>query len=292
MPNKVLVLGASGMLGNSLFRYFSEKAEYTTLGTVRKDAALKLVNEQGFNNITSGIDITNINSIENVICDFKPDVVFNCIGVIKQLDAAKNNIQSISINSLLPHQLAELCTLHSAKLIHFSTDCVFTGSRGGYVESDFADAPDLYGRSKLLGEVTYDGHLTLRTSIIGHEISSHHSLVDWFLNQENEVDGYSSAIFSGLPTCYMAEVLDKFILPNKELSGLRHLSVSPINKYDLLTIVRNIYGKETIINKSSKLIIDRSLNSEQICHETGFVADNWLNLIKRMNNEYNRYFTK
>ncbi|PHM47213.1 dTDP-4-dehydrorhamnose reductase family protein [Xenorhabdus miraniensis] len=290
MHKRILVLGASGMLGGSLFRHFSSSKNYDVLGTTRSENAVHLVKQQGFENIISNINVDNLSSIEDVIRDFKPDFLFNCIGIIKQLDAAKNNICSIEINSLFPHKLAKICTKYGAKLIHFSTDCVFSGEKGNYFESNIPDSTDLYGRTKHLGEVTYSGHLTLRTSIIGHELASHHSLIDWFLSQSIEVKGFSKAIFSGLPTCYMAEIIDNYVLPCSSLSGLKHLSVSPINKYELLNLVNSIYGKNIHIHESQDLVIDRSLNSDLFKKETGFQADSWNNLIKKMHNEYNKYF--
>ncbi|EHW2654272.1 SDR family oxidoreductase, partial [Escherichia coli] len=211
MSKKILVIGANGMLGSSLLRFFTQYPCYKVLGTVRNDGAKLELVKQGFNNVISGIDVTIFSTIEKTIDNLRPDYVFNCVGIIKQLDVAKDNITSISINSLLPHKLARLCSTYKAKLIHFSTDCVFSGKKGNYNEKDLPDAYDLYGKSKQLGEVDYGGHLTLRTSIIGHEISSHHSLVDWFLSQRNSINGYSNAVFSGLPTVYVAEVIHKYI---------------------------------------------------------------------------------
>ncbi|AKA39523.1 dTDP-4-dehydrorhamnose reductase family protein [Yersinia ruckeri] len=290
MHKKIIILGASGMLGGSLFRHFSCCDKYDVLGTVRSENAAHLIKKQGFENIITGIDTYNISTISNLIKEFRPDYLFNCVGIIKQLDAAKNNITSIEINALIPHKLAEICTLNNVKLIHFSTDCVFTGDRGNYKETDIPDATDLYGLTKRMGEVAYDGHLTLRTSIIGHELSSHHSLIDWFLSQKKPVNGYSKAIFSGLPTCYVAEVIEKYVFPNDKLSGLKHLSTSPISKFDLLNIVNSIYGKNIDIIESDNLVIDRSLNSDHFRHETGFSPEPWDLLIEKMNNEYKKYF--
>ncbi|ENO0516206.1 dTDP-4-dehydrorhamnose reductase family protein [Escherichia albertii] len=290
MSKKILVIGANGMLGSSLLRFFTQYPCYKVLGTVRNDGAKLELVKQGFNNVISGIDVTIFSTIEKTIDNLRPDYVFNCVGIIKQLDAAKDNITSISINSLLPHKLARLCSTYKAKLIHFSTDCVFSGKKGNYNEKDLPDAYDLYGKSKQLGEVDYGGHLTLRTSIIGHEISSHHSLVDWFLSQKNSINGYSNAVFSGLPTVYVAEVIHKYIIPNAGCCGLRHLSVEPINKYELLGLINEIYSHNIQINNSKDLKIDRSLDSSLFRQETGFAPLNWPELIEKMNNEYNKYF--
>ena len=175
MSNRILVVGANGMLGGSLFRYLSKIPAFEVLGTVRSTEAKFALDQQGFAKIASGVDVTDFQTITKVISDFKPNYVLNCVGVIKQLDASRAPVPSIQINSLLPHQLANACDEADAKLIHFSTDCVFSGLAGSYKESDTPDATDLYGRSKLLGEVDYGPHLTLRTSIIGHELAKSHT---------------------------------------------------------------------------------------------------------------------
>ncbi|HGA5386845.1 TPA: dTDP-4-dehydrorhamnose reductase family protein, partial [Salmonella enterica subsp. enterica serovar Waycross] len=271
-------------------RFYSKLSEYDVLGTVRNDEAKLKISKQGFTNTISNVEFYNLDVINKIIAEFHPDYVFNCVGIIKQLNAAKDYLVSISVNSLLPHQLAQICSRHNAKLIHFSTDCVFSGRQGSYCETDIPDASDLYGKSKQLGEIDYDGHLTLRTSIIGHEISSNHSLVDWFLSQNHTVHGYSKAIFSGLPTVYVAEVIHKYILPNESCIGLRHLSVAPINKYELLGLIKKQYCHNIKIIESTELVIDRSLDSSLFRRETNFVPLCWSELIEKMNNEYNEYF--
>lgn len=292
MNNKILVLGANGMLGGSLFRYFSCDKQFQVLGTTRSHTSGQALKNQGFDNVVINVDANNIKSIEQEIEKFKPNYVLNCIGIIKQLPAASNYIQSLKINALLPHELAKICTAHQSKLIHFSTDCVFTGGRGSYLEDDFPDAYDLYGRSKLLGEVTYDGHITLRTSIIGHEIGSQNSLVDWFLAQKTNVNGFSKAFFSGLPTCYVAEVIAKYVMPTKSLSGLYHLSASRISKFELLNIINTVYDKNIEINDSVELVIDRSLDCKKFIAKTNYKPECWDSLVRKMNYEYVKYFTK
>ena len=216
----------------------------------------------------------------------KPDVVINCIGIIKQLPNANNHLESLAINSTLPHRLAKYCDAIGAKLVHFSTDCVFSGKQGFYKEEDFPDAYDLYGRTKFLGEVAYENSVTLRTSIIGHELDRSKSLVDWFLSQSGEVKGFSKAVFSGLPTIEVARVVKEYVIPNPNLSGLFHLSVDPINKYDLLNLVATTYGKSINIIRDDNLVIDRSLNSDRFRAATGFKPKPWPELIKDMHEDY------
>ncbi|MDD7805848.1 MAG: SDR family oxidoreductase [Endozoicomonas sp. (ex Botrylloides leachii)] len=289
MSNKVLVVGANGMLGGSLFRYLSKLPGYEVLGTVRSSAAKSALSQQGFSNTVFGVDVTDLQSISSIIGNFRPHYVLNCVGIIKQLDASKAPIPSITINSLLPHQLAELCDTCDARLVHFSTDCVFLGRSGLYKESDNPDAADLYGRSKLLGEVDYGRHLTLRTSIIGHELGKSLSLVDWFLSQNSPIKGYRKAIFSGMPTICVAEFLNDHVF-GKELSGLYHLSVEPIDKNRLLQLINNAYSIGIEIIPFDDFVIDRSLNSDALRAVTGFKPLPWPQLINKMREEYLEYF--
>lgn len=289
MSKKLLVLGANGMLGGSLHRYFTN-TENSVVGTVRSNAALDQLTDMGFENIISGIDVTDYKILESTIFELQPDYVFNCIGLIKQLSQSKLPVSAIEINSLLPHKLAEMCTKYDSRLVHFSTDCVFSGNMGGYTESSLPDATDLYGRSKLLGEVSYDKHLTLRTSVIGHELNSNISLVDWFLSQTDSVKGFSRAIFSGLPTFFVAEFLDKYVIHNPNLSGMYHLSAEPIDKYNLLLLIKSKYGINLDVIDSPDFIIDRSLNSDSLRELINFQPPAWPDLIEKMNYEFNKYF--
>jgi len=211
-----------------------------------------------------------------------PDVVVNCVGVVKQLAAADDALISIPLNSLLPHRLAHLCAETGSRLIHFSTDCVFSGKKGSYLESDVPDATDLYGRSKLLGEVDYPHAITLRTSLIGHELHGARSLLSWFLAQEGSVKGFTKAIFSGLPTVEIARVIEEYLLPHPDLHGVYQLSVDPISKHDLLSIVKDVYGKQIEIIPDDSLVIDRSLDSNRFREATGFVPKPWSELVQAM----------
>ncbi|MBW3804809.1 SDR family oxidoreductase [Aeromonas jandaei] len=282
----VLILGATGMLGYSLFSNLADNPALNVMGTVRNVTGKGAFFVQYQQQLLQGIDVTNIASLDQAIITTKPEVVINCIGLIKQHDIAKEHVAAIEINSLLPHQLAALCDQHGARLIHFSTDCVFDGKQGMYQEADLPTATDLYGKSKCLGEVSYGRHLTLRTSIIGHELDSAVSLVDWFLSQSGAVNGFSKAVFSGVPTCYIAKLLADNILNRPEICGLYHLSAEPINKHNLISLVADIYGKDIEINESTQLVIDRSLDSSRLRQELDLTVPSWNELIEFMHNDY------
>lgn len=272
---KVLVLGASGMLGHVLYAILSKN--HQTIGTVRS--------EKWHPDLLTNYDTNNLEKVESLISSFKPDFVINCIGIIKQLKEGKDKILSLEVNSLWPHKLAEICGRHNSKMIHFSTDCVFTGDKGNYVESDLADSRDTYGLSKFMGEVDYPHTLTLRTSIIGHELNSNVSLVDWFLSQKGECKGFSKAIYSGFPTVVVADFLDKYIF-NNFISGVYHFSSDPINKYDLLKLIAQEYKKDILIHPSEELKIDRSLNSDRLREELKFHPQTWPQMIRLMHEQY------
>lgn len=278
----VLILGASGMLGNAMLRLFSRSDGYRALGTVRSGRAARLLPEALRPSLIEGIDVEQFDSLARGIAVAKPDVVVNCIGVVKQLAESDDPLTALPINSMLPHRLARLCDLAGARLVHVSTDCVFSGNKGMYVESDFPDAHDLYGRSKYLGEVDYPHAITLRTSIIGHELEGARSLLCWFLSQNGPVRGFTKAVFSGLPTVELARVVRDFVLPRPQLHGLYHVSAAPINKFDLLKIVADVYGKNNLITPYEQLVIDRSLDSTRFKEATGYTPPTWPELVRTM----------
>jgi dTDP-4-dehydrorhamnose reductase len=279
---RILVIGASGMLGNALLRLFSQSIGYEAFGSVRSFAARRLLPDNLQETVITGVDVENIDSLMHLFGVVRPDVVINCVGLVKQLTEADDPLASIPINALLPHRLARLCEVARARFVHLSTDCVFSGAKGMYTESDAADATDLYGRSKYMGEVDYPHAITLRTSIIGHELDGAHSLVSWFLSQEGSVKGFKRAIFSGLPTVEVARVIRDYVIPHPELRGLYHLSATPINKFELLALVAETYGKSIEISADEKLVIDRSLDSTRFRQATGFAPKPWPELIRSM----------
>lgn len=282
MNTRLLILGASGMLGNALLRYFSAKGFFQVYASARDYGSLGNIASVLNCKMIAGVDAENPFDLQRVFDLAQPDLVLNCVGVVKQLDEADDALVSIPLNSLLPHRLAELCVDAGSRLIHFSTDCVFSGKKGCYLESDIPDATDLYGRSKLLGEVDYENAITLRTSLIGHELRGARSLVNWFLAQEGSVRGFTRAIFSGLPTVEIARFIEQYVLPNSELHGVYHLSAEPISKHDLLSIVKHVYGKQIEIIPDDSFVIDRSLDSTHLRQVTGFKPKSWPELVQAM----------
>ncbi|MCW7503750.1 dTDP-4-dehydrorhamnose reductase family protein [Leptospira paudalimensis] len=286
---RILILGVSGMLGSALFKILKE-LDYEVFGTVRSTNYKNFFNDSELEKIITNIDVQNHDDLVSLFGEIKPTVVINCVGVIKQKSSAKEPLVVIPINSLLPHKLSNLCFLVGARLILISTDCVFNGEDGNYLESDVTNAVDLYGVSKALGEIRDQGHVvTIRTSIIGHEINSNRSLLDWFLNSNTSVKGYQHAIFSGLPTNELAKVIGEYVIPNLKLKGLYHVSVDPIAKYNLLSLVKEIYSKDIEITPSDDVKINRSLNSDKFKSETGYIPPNWKELIKSLYEYKNRY---
>ncbi len=279
---RILILGGAGMLGHRLAVDLRREFEiWTTVrGPVQRYQALGLFDTA---RTFGGIDVLDFDSVTEVVARVRPDAVINCVGIIKQLAAANDPFLSISINSLLPHRLHRLCRAAGARLIHFSTDCVFRGTKGGYTEDDPSDALDLYGRSKFLGETGGEGALTIRSSIIGPELDSASGLLEWFLSQRGKrVSGYRRAIFSGFTTHEMARIVRTVLAEHPALAGTLQVSSEPISKYDLLQLVRRSYDLDVEIVPDQTVQIDRSLDSTRFRRLTGYAPPSWPEMIEEM----------
>ena len=270
------------MIGSTVLRVLKEMSEWEVFGTIRDASVKRFFSTSICEGLIAGLELEHLDAIVKVFDQVRPHVVVNCAGLTKHKPEADDQLVSIPINTLLPHRLAGLCKLVGARLIHVSTDCVFSGTQGGYNEDDFADARDIYGKSKALGEVLYPHTITLRTSTIGHELQSKYGLLDWFLSQQGHCKGFSRAIFSGLPTVVFAQVIRDVVIPHAELSGLYHVAAKPINKYDLLKLIAEVYGNSIDIVPDDNLVIDRSLNADRFRLAMGYTAPEWPELIKRM----------
>ena len=276
---RIFILGANGMIGSTLFRFFLLQESLDVYGLVRS----KFVREnlKLFKNILISGDLTDTNNLTDLIKEYKPLVIINCAGITKHLKECKDNVKAIQINSLLPHKIVNICKNSDTKIIQISTDCTFSGSKGNYTEKDVPDSFDIYGKSKYLGEILDKPHLTIRTSTIGHEMNTKHGLLEWFLVQ-NKCMGYKNAIFSGITTLELAKVIYKILRYHKNLSGLYHISSKPIDKYSLLKMISIIYKHTIELTPSLDFRIDRSLNSNRFSLATDYISPPWEEMISSM----------
>jgi len=278
---RILILGGDGMLGHSLFCLL--KGKYDVKVTLRQDMstynAFRIFNAD---NAYTGIDVRYSDRLLEVLASFHPDVIVNAVGIVKQRLNAKESIPTIEINSLFPQRLAIICKTVGAKLIHLSTDCVFSGQKGNYRENDLPDAEDLYGRTKLLGEV-YESHcLTLRTSMIGKELSRKTSLLEWFLSKKGAIKGYKKAIFSGFTTLELSRIIENLIINRPEIHGLYHVSSTPITKYDLLSMIKKQLNLSVTIEGDEYFECDRSLDSNHFRTELNYNPPSWKSMVQEL----------
>lgn len=281
-------MGASGMLGHKLVQRLSSRFE--VVGTVRGSISPAAASIFERSEILTGVLAEDVATVEKAIAEVRPEVVVNAIGIIKQLDAASSPVPAIGVNALFPHQLAEICERYGARLVQISTDCVFSGKKGGYLESDLPDAEDLYGRSKLLGEVTGPGTITLRTSIVGRELSGTLGLFEWFLSQRGgSVRGFPHAVFSGLTTYALADLIADLIETRPEMEGLWHVSSSAIDKFSLLTALNEELEFGVGIEPDESVRIDRSLISDRFWAQLDLPPPSWPEMLRAFANDDTPY---
>jgi dTDP-4-dehydrorhamnose reductase len=273
------------MLGHKICQVFRRRFDTwaTVLPGYRAPGGYQILEAD---RLLDGVDAFQTDTVVRAMADVQPDAVINCIGIIKHLRAAKDPIVSLAINSLFPHQLANLCRACGARLVHLSTDCVFSGRKGRYTEEDVSDAEDLYGRTKYLGEVGAPGCLTIRTSIIGRELDTNNGLIEWFLAQKGKrVRGYRRAIFTGFTTAALAQIIADVLENHPQLSGVYQVSSDPISKFDLLTLVNDIYGLGVQIEPDCEFVCDRSLDSSRFRSATGCQPPTWNRMIQEMHQD-------
>jgi dTDP-4-dehydrorhamnose reductase len=290
MSKKVLVLGGTGMLGHALFYFCSDRGDldvYTTV--IEREGVEKWFPARHLWRVRMGVCVENFEAIIRAVADIKPDVVINCIGIVKVSQIQKDPLSAISINAGLPHKLASICLNSGARLIHISSDGVFDGRKGMYTEQDAVNISDFYGMTKFLGEVSGPNCLTIRTSIIGHELVEKKGFVEWFLSQTGTVRGYTKAIYSGFPTTEFARIITDYIIPNDNLSGIQHISSEPISKFNLLKLIAERYGKQVEIEPCEEPVSDRSLNSSLFRSLTGYAPAPWVELVDRMYCEHEKH---
>lgn len=282
---RILVLGGDGMLGHRLLKHLSQNHDVRV--TLRRGPSeyerYELFDE---GNSYYGVEVLDRDAVTEVLADFRPEAVVNAVGIVKQRGAAKEAIPSLEINSLLPHRLALLCRAAGARLVHVSTDCVFSGRKGNYALEDVPDAEDLYGRTKLLGEVAEPGAITLRTSIIGLELSRKTGLVEWFLAQKGGIRGFKEAIYTGLTTAELSRVVERVLTEHPDLYGVWQVASAPINKHELLVRLSEILGREDVeITPDDAVKIDRSLSGVAFEGATGYHAPGWDEMLQELGAE-------
>jgi len=279
---RVLVLGATGLLGRVVFHVLNEKKDWFVFGTVRTGESKRFFAPWLKRNLVVVVDVLEHAELKKLFEQTKPDVVINCISLAKQLLNEGRPVDIIPIYALLPHHLAHLCSLTGARLVHISTDGVFSGSKGQYIEDDIPDARDLYGLCKFMGEVIAEHAIILRTSMIGPELQGTNGLLAWFLAQREKCNCFSKVIFSGLPTVVLAKIIRDYVIPNPELFGVYHVAAEPITKFDLLKLIAEKYGKTIELVAVNQPVCDRSLNPMRFREATGYIAPDWLELIRTM----------
>lgn len=282
---RVLVLGAGGMIGSAMFRVLSAGCVLEVFGTLRSAADAGFFHPELRSRLLLDANVAVPDVLAQAFVKVRPEVVINCIGLTKHVSGGNEPSAAISMNALLPHRIAGLCTLSDARLIHISTDCVFSGAKGAYRETDVPDAEDIYGRSKQLGEVISGGAVTLRTSTIGHEFRTCHGLLEWLLSQ-TKCNGYTRAFFSGLPSVVFAGIVRDIVIPNQSLSGLYHVAGPSIAKAELLRIVAATYGRDVRISADDRLVIDRSLNAAKFEAATGYHSPSWPAMVQSMHDDF------
>lgn len=287
---RILVTGASGMIGSMLLHYLFKTGKYELFGQVKTDSSKLNLKEHLPQCEIISMNLNYLRNYEEYLKNITPDVIINCAGIVKQHPLANEVEVVLPLNSILPHDLKNYCNKYNKRLIQISTDCVFSGKTGNYKEDDYKDANDLYGISKSLGEVDGSNSITVRTSAIGPEILMANGLLSWVLSQKGVVSGYKNAIFSGLSTFEIARVIETIILPNSELSGVYNLASKPIDKFSLLKIISDIYKLKIDIVENNSIKINRSLNYEKIAVETGYKPKSWEQMVFEMNETHLDYY--
>lgn len=282
---RVLVLGGEGMLGHKAFQVLSQRFE--TFATFQSPSGLwaRYPMYEGVerSRTIGGVNAMDLNTVVRAFAQVKPDVVINCIGIVKQLPEAKDALISIGLNSLFPHQLADLCEASGTRMFHMSTDCVFSGRKGNYTEQDMPDPEDLYGRTKLLGEVERPNCLTIRTSIFGRDFAKQSALLEWFLSQRGKrVQGYVNAIYTGFPTQILARIMADLIVDYPRLAGLYQIASTPIGKYDLLVKIRDAMELNIEIEPDVSFRCDRSLDASRFLAQTGYLIPDWDSMVAEL----------
>jgi dTDP-4-dehydrorhamnose reductase len=277
---KILILGITGLIGRTLFSQLKKNKSLEVYGSSRNK------NEDQHNKEIQYFDYKyGENFLEKIIHEIEPEYIINCIGVTKHIEGSEDQLVSIPLNSLLPHNISKVISKSNSKLIQISSDCVYSGKKGDYKEEDTPDSLDLYGRSKAFGEVINNKDITIRTSTIGHEDNTNYGLLEWFLSQKESCFGYKNAFFSGLTTFELSKVIENYFLTDKSLSGLFHVAGQPISKFRLLELIAAQYSLEVKIKPNTEFCIDRTLNSSFFNSKTSYSPPSWEEMIDNMHTD-------
>ncbi len=289
---RILILGGTGLLGHKVFQTLQQRfpETYCAIRDAKDDERIASLPLFQSKYVIDGVDAKELPALERTLAAMQPQVIVNCIGIVKQRTEAKAALPSIALNALLPHWLADRSRAWNGRLIHISTDCVFSGQRGPYTEDSPSDAEDLYGKTKYLGEVTTHNALTLRTSIIGREFFHRHSLLEWLLRQRGQqITGYKNALYSGLTTNHLAEVVSDIIEFHPRLWGLYQVTSQTISKHDLLCLLREAYRLDVEIVPDQTFHCDRSLLGDKFRRVTGYVCPSWPELAAQLASDLTSY---
>ena len=285
---RILVIGGTGMLGHKVWQVFRDRFDVWT--TVRTVEGLDRSGLFAGDHVIRDVQVERFDTVVRACATANPSVIVNCAGIVKQRKAAADTLSSIAVNALFPHRAAALARAAGARFIHISTDCVFAGTRGSYSERDIPDATDVYGRTKLLGEVAGPGLLTLRTSIIGRELSGATGLTEWFLAQRGgRVKGFTRAWFSGVTTRTLANLLADIIERHLVLEGIYHVASAAISKYDLLRKLNEVYAAGVEIEPADEVQVDRTLDASAFADATGLRAPGWDQMLADMTSDPTPY---
>lgn len=277
---KILVLGATGMLGSAVYTVLARSSGYSVYGSIRSADSLSFFGTDIQAGLISITNLEDVTELQRLLDHCAPDVVINCLSVNKPFP--NDPIKMISIFALLPKHLSLLCSIRGIRLLQISTDGVFSGSRGNYSETDTPDSKDIYGIAKFLGEPEGVQVVTLRTSIIGPELRGSTGLLEWFLSQKDRCFAYPNVVFSALPTNVLAEIIRDKVLSRSTMSGVYNIASLPTSKLDLLEIIKSRYEKRIELVPDTKFVSDRSLDTSLFSKATGYQAPSWGDLVESM----------
>jgi len=280
---KILILGGNGMIGHKMYQVLSKN--YLDTWVLFKKQIDQINFSEIFNKdkVIENFDLIQFDKLKIILDNISPDVIINAAGVTIRRGINDDMYKSILINSALPHFLDNWTKINNKRLIHFSTDCVFSGKKDFYTEASVTDAEDTYGKTKALGEVVSKNSVTLRGSMIGRELENKTELLEWFLNQnKTTVNGYTNVIYSGITTFRMANYVDKIIRDFPDMHGIYNVSSNSITKYELVNLFNSYFNNESSIIPDNSYTSNKDLDSSKFYKDTGLIKPNWKELVEEL----------